>query len=91
MRLIAHLVFNSIEAVFYVHWVVCIIVGFISYICLFFVLWHLGSKDLRKEFPDFKSETTGTTTLQVDNILRLVPNEEASFIEVEEHLTDLTS
>ena len=40
---------------YYVKWGVVTIVGFFSYICLFFVLWHLGSKDPREEFSDFKS------------------------------------
>jgi hypothetical protein len=55
------------------------------------VLWDLGSLEKRKEFADFKSETTGKTTLQGDSILRLVANEKASFIEVEDDLTDLKS
>jgi hypothetical protein len=39
---------RDINELFYVHWFVCIIIGFISYFCLFFVLWHLGSKEPKK-------------------------------------------
>ena len=54
---------DGIKDVFYVHWVVCIIVGFISYISFFFVLWHLGSKDPNYiEFSDKVSESTNTTS-----------------------------
>ena len=56
---------------YYVKWVVVLIVAFLSYICLFFVMWHLGSKDTREEFSDFKSETTGITTLLGDNFLQV--------------------
>ena len=41
---------GDVENVFYVHWAICVIVGFVSYICLFFVLWHLGSKEPKREF-----------------------------------------
>jgi hypothetical protein len=30
--------------VFYFSWAIDIIFGFLSYICLFFVVWHLGTK-----------------------------------------------
>jgi hypothetical protein len=82
---------RDINELFYVHWFVCIIIGFISYFCLFFVLWHLGSKEPKKEFADCKSETTGTTTLQGDTFMKLEPNHKASYIEVEDNLTDLKS
>ena len=36
---------NDIQSVFYLHWFICLIVGFVSYFCLFYVLWHLGSSD----------------------------------------------
>jgi hypothetical protein len=91
LEFIGYLFGDGIKEVFLVHWVVCTIVGFISYFCLFLVLWDLGSLEQRKEFADFKSETTGKTTLQGDSILRLVANEKASFIEVEDNLTDLKS
>jgi len=45
ITLIAYLVSYGVKSLFYVHWFVCTIVGFISYIFLFFVLWDLGSID----------------------------------------------
>ena len=71
----------------YVKRFVCIIVGLISSICLFFVLWHLGSKDPMENFEDFNSNTTPSTSLQVDSILRLEPNRTASFIEPADELS----
>ena len=35
---------------FYVHWFICTIFGVVSYVCLFIVLWHLGTKTQKLEF-----------------------------------------
>lgn len=37
---------QSSQKLFMVHWLIDIVTGWVSFICLFYVLWHLGTKDV---------------------------------------------
>lgn len=62
---------------YYLQWFVAIIVGFIYNFCLFYVIWHLGSKDEVQE-----TNATRSTTLNGDDIMQYVPIKKDSVTEV---------
>lgn len=78
----------SLEELFFFHWFVCIVAGFLAYICLFVVLWHLGTSSRDGRATSVLTSTTGNSQkLREDSILQYVgckPPQEVEFTDSSE-------
>lgn len=78
LTLVGKLLDPDLDHFFYVHWFVCIIFGLLSYVCLFVVLWHLGTKSPKLEFirdkfsDDDDCSQTVSSKIQEDSYLLYV-------------------
>ena len=73
LTVIVRLQDHSGEKLFYFHWLVCIILGWLAYICLACVLWHLGTKQTYKDVADIvdscSTAETVSTKIQDESLL----------------------
>ena len=74
LTIIGRLFDPDFDHFFYLHWFICIFFGLFSYVCLFVVLWHLGSKSpklefVRESFLDDESQAPPSSQIQEDSYL----------------------